>query len=397
MIRGSLAWLLAPVDPSVFVAEHFERKPLHVRGDARRYRGLPTLAEVDRAITGRALRYPDVRMAREGEKLAPASFTRADGAADPILVAARLAEGATLVLNGVEAWSPVVARLCAVLGRRVRGSSWANLYLTPPRSHGFAPHTDDTDVFVLQLRGEKRWTLHAPPTALPPLGPISKRFDDADATAETIVLRPGDLLYVPRGQAHAAATGEHDSMHLTVAIAPATWATVLHAALDELAARDERLRHAVPFGAFGAPETARDDFAAMLRTLAERADVKRSLARVHAEAARQREPIAPGHIAASFDREPVTVDTVVARRPAQDVALRSSRDAIELSLSGRTISLPRHTRAAVRYALSHKRFRVADLPDDLDDAGKVVLVKRLVREGILRVRREASPTKTEDG
>jgi hypothetical protein len=36
-------------------------------------------------------------------------------------------------------------------------------------------------------------------------------------------------------------------------------------------------------------------------------------------------------------------------------------------------------------ALGSPRFVVKDLPGDLDDAGKVVLVRRLVREGIVRV------------
>ncbi len=390
MIRGSLAWLLAPVDRSVFLAEHFEKRALVARGDARRCRGLPTLREVDRAVTTREIRHPDLRMAREGASLEPRTFTRVDGVADPILVAERVTEGATLILNDVQTWSAAVARICAALGREVHGRAWANLYVAPPQAHGFVPHIDETDVFVLQLRGEKHWALYEPAKEFPPLTPISRPFEPVGPPLETVVLRPGDVLYIPRGQPHSAETHERDSIHITIAVTPATWVTALHAALHELAERDERVRHAIPFDAFRSPEGASAEFKAMLRSLADGADLRRSLGRVHAEVAQERSPLAPGQIAAAFEPSPVTIDTVVSRRPAVDVAITPGGDVIELSVSGRTISLPRWTRKAVRHALTRKRFRVGDLPDDLDDDAKVVLVKRLLREGIVRVERPAS-------
>ena len=48
------------------------------------------------------------------------------------------------------------------------------------------------------------------------------------------------------------------------------------------------------------------------------------------------------------------------------------------------IAVPLHAGPAVRHALTTERFRVRDLPGDLDDAGKLVLVRRLIREGLLQ-------------
>ena len=47
------------------------------------------------------------------------------------------------------------------------------------------------------------------------------------------------------------------------------------------------------------------------------------------------------------------------------------------------IRFPSHVTDTLQYALSHGDFVVRDLPGDLDDEGKLVLVKRLVREGLL--------------
>ena len=47
------------------------------------------------------------------------------------------------------------------------------------------------------------------------------------------------------------------------------------------------------------------------------------------------------------------------------------------------IAMPSFARDATAFALRGGAFRVADLPGPLDDAGKIVLVQRLIREGML--------------
>ena len=37
-----------------------------------------------------------------------------------------------------------------------------NAYITPESARGFEPHYDVHDVFVLQVSGEKHWSVHAP-------------------------------------------------------------------------------------------------------------------------------------------------------------------------------------------------------------------------------------------
>jgi hypothetical protein len=49
--------------------------------------------------------------------------------------------------------------------------------------------------------------------------------------------------------------------------------------------------------------------------------------------------------------------------------------------------LPEHAAEPLLYALETPEFKIKDLPGDLDDAGKVVLVKRLVREGMVAIQR----------
>ena len=72
------------------------------------------------------------------------------------------ADGATIVLQGLHrTWAPVrelSQGLAADLGHPVQ----VNAYITPPQNQGFSDHYDVHDVFVLQVHGEKQWSLREP-------------------------------------------------------------------------------------------------------------------------------------------------------------------------------------------------------------------------------------------
>jgi hypothetical protein len=45
--------------------------------------------------------------------------------------------------------------------------------------------------------------------------------------------------------------------------------------------------------------------------------------------------------------------------------------------------MPVHAADALAFALENERFAIGDLPGDLDDEGKLVLVERLIRDGLV--------------
>jgi len=66
-----------------------------------------------------------------------------------------------------------------------------------------------------------------------------------------------------------------------------------------------------------------------------------------------------------------------------DVDEREAR----ISFEGRKLRLPARVAAELEYVLRvDEPFTAADLPGRLDDEGRLVLVRRLVREGLLRIR-----------
>ncbi len=247
----------------VFADEHWSRAPLLSRAAelGSDFTDLLTAAAVDGLVSERGLRTPFLRMAKDGAVQPAASFTRgggagaaiADQAADDKVLAA-IADGSTLVLQGLHrTWPPLVdfgSRLADELGHPVQ----INAYITPPQNQGFSPHHDVHDVFVLQVSGRKHWTVHRPVVEDPLDNQPFNGFKAAIAERvgeEPLIdtsLEPGDALYLPRGTIHSAQALGETSIHLTVGVHPLTRYQLVRFLLD--AVQDEpALRASLPMGA----------------------------------------------------------------------------------------------------------------------------------------------------
>lgn len=167
----------------------------------------------------------------------------------------RLSEGASLVLDAVDTLHRGVERFAGALERQFRTDVQVNLYASWTSKEGFGLHFDDHDVVVVQLEGAKRWKIHEP-TRVDPLriDVEAPELPDGDPVAE-IVLRAGDMLYLPRGWWHAVAATEGRSLHLTCGLKPTTGADLLSWLADQLRA-SATVRASLPHFASSAAQAA---------------------------------------------------------------------------------------------------------------------------------------------
>jgi ribosomal protein L16 Arg81 hydroxylase len=147
---------------------------------------------------------------------------------DPAKVKALLGVGASLIANHIHRVCPEVAAVAHVLEREFAARVAANAYCSFKGVQAFQTHFDLHDVFALQVEGEKTWHVYetradAPVTPLPPGDEVEKWLTasrgrllfEAD-------MKPGDILYLPRGQYHDALTGAQASLHVSFGVTPAT-------------------------------------------------------------------------------------------------------------------------------------------------------------------------------
>lgn len=231
--RSALCSLIGG-DPQEFAERWWGREPLLVEAASRTgdlHPDLFSLAAAEELITRRGLRTPFLRMVRDGTAVPRAQFTSAGGVGatiddqiDDAKVRDLFADGATAVLQGLHrTWAPL-ADFTRALAQELGHSVQANAYVTPPANQGFSAHYDVHDVFVLQVHGEKEWHVHAPvhehPLRDQPHTTRSEavRRAAAEPADITLTLRPGDVLYLPRGYIHSARALGGITVHLTLGV-----------------------------------------------------------------------------------------------------------------------------------------------------------------------------------
>lgn len=380
-------------DVERFLSGSFGVAP-HLASGLGSFDDLLSVRDADGVLTGSELRAPAVRVVRDGDAVAVRRYTRSarsgatrmDDVVDPGRVLALFADGATVVFQRLHRWWPPITELCRELEEFLGHAVQANAYLTPPGAAGLAPHHDTHDVFVLQVSGTKSWVVREPLIERPL---PRHRCDHAAALGQPVVseldLRPGDALYLPRGFVHSASTQRGLSLHLTIGLLGATVHDILGLLVDR-AAEDERFRRLLPLGhpfdhdvARQAVEAAVADLVDWLGTV----DPAEVATTVSERFVARRAPSLDGQLLELARLDDLDDATVVVRRSGTSHALRVEDEGLVLILGDRRLSLPAALEPAVRRLSDGAARPVGDLADLLDASSRLVLVRRLVAEGLL--------------
>jgi bifunctional lysine-specific demethylase and histidyl-hydroxylase NO66 len=385
-------------DPATFVRDHWAKAPLLRRGAGPDgFDDLLSLDDVDRFLSTTSPRTPAFRMVKDGKPLPPSAYTRSgrmgsvplSDLANPGKVFDQFSGGATIVLQSLQRYWPPLTAFSRQLELFLTHPVQVNAYLTPPASRGLGVHHDTHDVFVLQVHGRKLWQVWD--AAVPfPLAHQKQLPPGADSPTEApqvdAELAPGDCLYVPRGFRHAARTAETASLHLTVGMLTRNWNDLLREVV-ELATEETWFRESLPVG-FA------EDPAALEASLAERVEELRrfldkvDLAKVAEGAGRRfwasRPPPLEGQLRSLLSLDELDDRTVLRRRPGATARLRVTGGRLELLLGDRTLTMPAALEQAVRQLLDAEELTPAELAGNLDGPSRLVLARRLVREGLLQ-------------
>jgi lysine-specific demethylase/histidyl-hydroxylase NO66 len=319
-----------------------------------------------------------VRVARDGSVLPESSYTRGGtlagkpltGLVDPVRLLRLFDEGATVVLQGLQRYHPPLGDLIAQLELELGHPCQANAYLTPAGAQGFAVHSDSHDVFVFQTHGSKQWEIHG-----------------TDGPGD-LVLEPGVVAYLPIGTPHAARAQETASLHVTLGINQLTWRGLVERVVRDAVAGvpDDHL----PAGWLDDPADLARGLHQHLRDVADRVTGVDTSQRADTEVRRfltNRPPRASGRLhdlVALADG--IGPDTPLHRRPGVPCRLVPEGDErLRVLLGDRSLVVPARLHPALAELASRDVLTPRDLVPHLDLESALVLARRLVREGLLRV------------
>lgn len=254
-----LAAFLAPMDLGAFRSQYYGMRPVHIRHETH---GQPSILSWNRFndVLGltpywnedtlkvyfrsrAALRenYCDTTDLRPG--------TRAP--INPAKVKALLDLGASLIANHLHRVCPEVAAVAQMLEREFAARVAANVYCSFKGVQAFQTHFDLHDVFAVQAEGEKCWRVYearadTPVNPLPPGDEVEKWLTASRGRLLFEAnMKPGDILYLPRGQYHDALTGAQASLHITFGVSPAT-GLALFKLLESAASQESAFRAYLP-------------------------------------------------------------------------------------------------------------------------------------------------------
>jgi lysine-specific demethylase/histidyl-hydroxylase NO66 len=357
------------------------------RDEEGRFDDLFSVDELERLVASGGLRHPAFRVVKAGEKIVLGDYTEDvswrpqpfTGTAQVERVVAAFSRGATIVLQALHVNHPPLAHFCRELERNLGHPVQANAYYTPRAAQGLPVHHDTHDVLCLQLSGEKRWLVYPPALELPLR---NQKYDpelgDPGEPVLDVTLRGGDTLYLPRGWLHKALTSETDSLHLTIGVNVYTWLEAFKAAVLETAAEEVDLRRGVAADGT-APDGIVDQVAARLTPDAVTRRMREKLIRT-------RRPIRDDFFDQLRALEQLELETPLVRRETVLADLAAEGGQVKLVYEGREVAFPAKVCSELGFiAASDEPFRLSDLPGNLDDESRLVLGRRLVREGFLRI------------
>lgn len=375
-------------DPEAFLDATFGSAPLHVPGRGDDFADVLDLDDVDEIVAATGLRAPAFRLVRDGSVVPDSRVTRrvrigsrpVGDLVDVAAVQAAFADGASVVLQGLHrSWAPVAA-LCRSLEAELTHPVQANAYLTPPVAQGLDVHADPHDVFAVQTHGSKRWVVHPP----------------GGGTPWDLELRTGDVLYLPAGTRHAAQTVDRPSLHLTIGVRTVDRDTVLRRALDEALRRMDHLPGApLPAGWATDAGAQREAVTGWLETLADEirtgaaGDAGIALDALAERFWSNRTPDRRGGLRDALEVDRIDDDTLLQLRPHLSLRLGSEVDgSLTLRLADRRLRLPGGLREPLEVLLTDQPSAPRVLADRMDEASRLVLCRRLVREGVLTIVRD---------
>lgn len=196
-MRSEASALLGGLTPREFLRQHWQKKPLLIRGAFPRFTTPVTPDELAGLACEEGVESRLVLQTRKapGWGLRHGPFKHKDFAALP-------KNRWTLLVQDVDKYLPAVAALLDPF-RFIPNWRIDDLMVSYAADGGsVGPHVDAYDVFLLQAEGMRRWDISAAPHAEARVPGLELK-QVADFRAEdSWLLMPGDMLYLPPGVAH---------------------------------------------------------------------------------------------------------------------------------------------------------------------------------------------------
>jgi ribosomal protein L16 Arg81 hydroxylase len=257
---ASLADILYPLTPEEFFRDYHGKKPVHIPGTPDKLASVMDWGMVSSLLSQSGLwSSKSLQLVLDTKILDPQDYCRPaidrEGReammADLEKVGTWLRRGASLVCNDIDSLTPGLKAAANALEQGLGGKAQGNLYCSWQAHQAFGSHFDTHDVYALHVTGEKAWRIYQrhfeDPIANPFFKSLGQDFHDKHKgpVSLEVTMKPGDVLYLPRGWYHDALASAQTSVHIAFGLTSVIGLDLI-SMLFERAVQDPLFRRTVP-------------------------------------------------------------------------------------------------------------------------------------------------------
>jgi len=238
----SLDDIVSPLPVSEFLRAFREKRRMHIKAlDPKRAESLLPWWDLESLVSLHG--FHDIEVMKNGMVIPPQLY---EAEANMSTLHDVLAQGASIIVSQIHLKMPRIQWLATAVERELNVVVGVNAYCSFSAGGAFKPHWDRHDVLVVQIHGTKVWRIWDATVDNPVGRSVDAQHDITAAPCEELQLSPGDVLYIPRGETHAAAVSGGGSLHLSFGFETLKGVDVVVDHLNAAAGRDEFLRADLP-------------------------------------------------------------------------------------------------------------------------------------------------------
>jgi len=379
-----LQFLAGKNKEEIFLKDFWEKK-IHLNKESIAHNLPFTIKDLENIFDRARLTSSDLRLSSVDLEIMPFQYCNENGSINIQKAIFFFNRGSTIIIRSVENFNPWLRKLCFSLKSDFGNikNLFINLYLTPENSQGFFHHYDTEDVFILQIEGEKEWYLYDAPYPLP----LEDQHFSMDKikldkqSLKKLLLKAGEVLYIPRGTIHEAKSQNTISCHLTISIVPYTWHDIVEGYFQEYSRENILLRTSIP------SKISKQNLKEFLRkiSLPNNQAIAKTIGHFKANyKAKMQTP---------FESDKIFLNRLRALDNFSIIRLKTdfykgiiySDQTVEIEVAATKILLPIEARSIPDYILKKKICQVKDIPTKYLLKDKLSIINRLVQDSFAEV------------
>lgn len=388
MLINNFAQLIQPITTNIFFDEYWDQKPLFVsRSQKNYYSNLFSTENIADVIHFSKLKQSKIEFYKDGQQISRKFSTENTEIDNVGEIYNQYCKNSTLVMRELHrCWKPI-SELCRSIENTLCHRAQVNMYLTPKNSQGFPPHFDTHGVFVLQIEGFKIWKIYDTFNAFTlPLSQQQIPKDQLSKPMYEIILKAGDILYIPSGYVHEASTSECSSLHLTLGILAYRWLDLFLAALSSASEQNVSLRKSLPVGFLKDKHNIncfKTQFEELLSQIFEDVKLEEAIKQLARNIIEEQIPLHKQSFKQIDNIDLINLDSVFKKRQNVACYVFEYGDSAVIQFPGNKVGGPKHLKSVFQFIAREENFAVNSLPNFLTNNSKLVLVRRLIRAGLL--------------